>query len=217
MQTAQQIINNWINLKDISKPLDLNSLNLTELPTLPVNLKILYCSYNKLTTLPILPNTLIKLYCFNNQLTILPPLPNTLTVLICNNNKIKIINDIPKTIKQLNVDSYTIILNINELLEYKTINYFTFNEFYNQNIQKCFVNKTYLLNYKNINKWINNIEEYKDDDLLTFAYCISKTIKHISFVEFYDNVCKLGYKLNEFINNHNKIYFYVWIDNNSEV
>ena len=52
MDIAQQRINDWINLNDESKPLNLNSLNLTELPPLPNNLKILYCRDNKLTNLP---------------------------------------------------------------------------------------------------------------------------------------------------------------------
>jgi hypothetical protein len=55
-----------------SSILDLSSLNLTVLPTLPDTLTKLYCYDNQLTVLPELPDTLTDLFCYNNQLIGLP-------------------------------------------------------------------------------------------------------------------------------------------------
>lgn len=52
--------------------------DLTSLPKLPNQLKILHCSHNKLTSLSRLPDSLEILFCNNNQLTELPSLPNSL-------------------------------------------------------------------------------------------------------------------------------------------
>jgi len=61
---------------------------LTELPHLNDNLKVLNCSYNLLTWLPHLNDKLERLYCHHNQLTELPPLNNNLTQLYCFQNKL---------------------------------------------------------------------------------------------------------------------------------
>ena len=55
------------------------------MPTLPQNLKILYCFKNQLTSLPTLPQNLEILYCFKNQLTSLPTLPQNLDFSYSNN------------------------------------------------------------------------------------------------------------------------------------
>src|SRR4030095_12237570 len=58
----------------------------SNLPSLPLQLIHLECSYNQLTSLPSLPNSLLELYCSYNQLTSLPPFPTDLGTLYCNNN-----------------------------------------------------------------------------------------------------------------------------------
>jgi hypothetical protein len=78
------------------------------LPTLPQNLKILFCYNNQLTLLPNLPQNLEALFCYNNHLTSLPTLPQKLQQLYCSDNPIyKIVNSnslikIKKNIKILN-------------------------------------------------------------------------------------------------------------------
>jgi len=64
-----------------------------------VNLKYLYCSYNRLTSLPNLPDTLELLYCSDNQLTSLPILPDTLKYLVSRNNNILPPTILPKSLK----------------------------------------------------------------------------------------------------------------------
>ena len=65
------------HLSDDGKTLNLDYLNLTELPELPEGLERLYCYDNKLTELPELPEGLKTLKCDNNKLTELPELLKT--------------------------------------------------------------------------------------------------------------------------------------------
>jgi Leucine-rich repeat (LRR) protein len=94
--------------------LELADQNLTELPELPVGLKILNCSGNPLKRLPELPEGLTHLFCDNCELTELPKLPNSLERLICNNyldlgtecnkyrNKITSLPELPDNLIYLN-------------------------------------------------------------------------------------------------------------------
>ena len=59
-----------------------------ELPTLNVNLQILFCSNNQLVTLPTLNKNLQQLFCSNNQLTFLPSLNENLRLLTYDYNPI---------------------------------------------------------------------------------------------------------------------------------
>lgn len=61
---------------------------LTKLPALPSGLQELSCDHNYLTSLSALPVGLRKLNCHNNQLTILPSLPDSLLELYCGNNQL---------------------------------------------------------------------------------------------------------------------------------
>jgi hypothetical protein len=66
--------------------MNLNHKNLTELPSLPDDLKFLYCSGNKLTYLPQLPNGLIRIYCWQNFIQNIENIPKGLIELsICEN------------------------------------------------------------------------------------------------------------------------------------
>ena len=104
MEIAIQRVDEWIQIGDITAPLDLIHLGLTHLPDLPDTLKILYCNYNKLTSLPDnLPRNLEILYCSYNELTILPNnLPRNLEILYCSyNNKLTSLPDLPDTLQIL--------------------------------------------------------------------------------------------------------------------
>jgi Leucine-rich repeat (LRR) protein len=69
MQQAKLRIQQWIEKSDINIKLDLENLELTELPKLPDNLKYLTCSNNKLSSLPKLPTNLEFLNCSSNFTT----------------------------------------------------------------------------------------------------------------------------------------------------
>ena len=84
--------------------LDLNDLDLTELPPLPPNLKRLDCEGNRLTSLPPLPATLEILVCDHNQLTELPPLPPSLKVLSCVRNNLTLLPPLPLTLIELDCE-----------------------------------------------------------------------------------------------------------------
>jgi len=119
MEIANEIIRNWK-----SDALDLSNLGLTELPTLPEGLRILYCSNNRLDKLPdTLPSSIRLINCSYNQLTALPetlptslqflncsynyllrlpdPLPEGLLELYCNNNQITTVPELPPNLTEL--------------------------------------------------------------------------------------------------------------------
>jgi len=102
MEKAKEIIELWKKKKDTSYPLDLTGLKLTHLPSLPENLKGLYCSYNKLKDLPDLPSGLLILLCDNNELIALPDhLPNSITTLECNKNHLTYLPLLPDNLHDL--------------------------------------------------------------------------------------------------------------------
>jgi len=135
MDIAKEIIRNWT-----SDALDLSNLGLTELPTLPEGLRILYCSnnrldklpdtlpnsirlincsYNQLTTLPeTLPASLVYLSCSYNRLTHLPDtLPKGLLELYCNNNQITKMPELPPDLLEL-VCAYNPMTTFPRILDY---------------------------------------------------------------------------------------------------
>lgn len=77
------------------------SNNLTELPRLPKNLKILSCLRNKLSSLPKLPDTLIELDISFNEFKTLNNIPPNLVMLSCSDNQLEFIGKLPNTMKQL--------------------------------------------------------------------------------------------------------------------
>lgn len=101
MAEAQRRIDEWVAEGDETKELQLSGLNLTSLPPLPENLKIIFCEHNKLTELSGLPDTLIDLFCGDNKLTKLPTLPAGLDTLACGNNQLISIPTLPKKLRGL--------------------------------------------------------------------------------------------------------------------
>ncbi len=137
METAIQRVNEWIIQTEIdfnySRVLNLSYLDLTQLPTLPINLRELYCNNNKLIELPSfdsLPN-LYYINCNNNKLTSLCLLPKSLEVLTCEINELTHLPTLPNTLKKL-------ICCCNKLIELPTLPEklneldFDFNLFYNR-------------------------------------------------------------------------------------
>lgn len=74
------------------------------LPELPVGLKTLYCSGNKLEYLPTLPTGLENLNCSMNQLHSLPELPGRLDKLVCNANPLPHLPRLPASLQHLRCD-----------------------------------------------------------------------------------------------------------------
>jgi len=101
MDLAYIQIQYWIRNDNEEEMLNLNSLNLTFLPVLPRNLKVLSCRNNQLTNLNNLPENLKVLNCSNNLLTNLNNLPENLNVLDCSFNRLSILNNLPITLKIL--------------------------------------------------------------------------------------------------------------------
>ena len=97
MDEAKRRIAQW---KEGSN-LDLNSLGLTELPSLPSKLSYLYCYNNQLTSLPPLPSSLEILYCWNNNLISLPSLPSSLIELWCHANQLTSLSSLPPNLSRL--------------------------------------------------------------------------------------------------------------------
>jgi hypothetical protein len=165
------------------------------------------------------------LNCSNNKITIFDVQSlHNLQTLICDNNlgitylilihlqKLKFISIKNTGLKLGNIYYNLQIKNlIEDLFPFKYIDIETYNKFYIENIDKCFLNKTYRINYTNLNKWAIETLEYKlNFDIIYFIYAFIKTLTHISFKVFYDNACKLGYKLVELINtftNKNIVFF----------
>ena len=119
--------------------LDCFNNQLTSLPTLPENLKVLFCdmnqltllpdltrftnletlacSYNQLTSLPSLPQNIQAIYCCDNQLSSLPSLPENLKALSCYKNKLTSLPTLPQNLEIFcchNNPIYNIIINNND-------------------------------------------------------------------------------------------------------
>ena len=224
-------INNNLIVNICNLPQSLLQLNckfnrIKIIENLPTELLVLNCSNNLITKIINLPNKLNELNCNENYIHELPILPDSLNYIDITATYITTITNIPKNLMHLRFNETLVVLtylqyttlinnkNINAfnkylILEKIIINYDKFNEFYNQNINKCFLTDSYSLNTKNINKWLEKLNDYNDPDLLIFGYCIAKTINHISFKEFYDNLCKLSLKINTVINTKKNIYIYI--------
>lgn len=106
--------------------LNLERLDLTELPPLPSTVRNLNCNFNRnlvslpplheglerlsctgcgLSSLPPLPSTLKRLDCPSNRFTSLPPLPPSLKRLNCMYNKLTSLPTLPESLESLNCRS----------------------------------------------------------------------------------------------------------------
>ncbi|EFL91139.1 invasion plasmid antigen, partial [Candidatus Regiella insecticola LSR1] len=93
-------------LPDCVEELVVNDNQLTELPALPSSLKKLSVNDNQLTQLPALPSSLEGLFANDNQLTQLPTLPNFLKMLFATDNQLAALPDIlPNSLKSLDVSN----------------------------------------------------------------------------------------------------------------
>ena len=102
MEEAQRRVREWVE----GTRLDLSRLDLTELPELPVNLKELHITRNKLTKLPEnLPNGLTTLICTLNLITELPSaLPSSLQIIWCDSNNITSLPEsLPDSLTDINI------------------------------------------------------------------------------------------------------------------
>lgn len=77
---------------------------------LPIYLKNLYCSKNKIYKLDNLPTNLIVLDCSENNIVYLDNLPESLVILECSYNKLICLDNLPCGLKYLSCDYNEIIL-----------------------------------------------------------------------------------------------------------
>ena len=105
METAINIINEWIKKGDNKAILCLSYLGLEKLPRLPQSLQRLWCYNNQIKELPQLPQSLQILWCSNNQIKELPQLPQSLRELNCYNNQIKELPQLPQSLQELYCDN----------------------------------------------------------------------------------------------------------------
>lgn len=106
--------------------LTVNGLNITSLPPLPSDLKILKCSHTRITSIPELPFGFEALNCFSTPITSLPELPSTLEGLNCAGTQITSLPDsLPPNLEELYCD-YTEVTTLPKLpptLKYLSCNY----------------------------------------------------------------------------------------------
>jgi len=199
-----------------------NHNQITNLSTLPIKLTDLECNHNKLSSLPDLPNTLERLYCRDNKLSSLPTLPNRLQELDCRRNNLTTIPDSNSLQKLYFNGNPNLILtakqqefiknNINneDLIENKN----KFIIFYEENIQKCFmdINQTYPIDHTKLLKWV----EKKEDEILSsytpeWKFKFNQNLQHISFQTFYEQCCKIAIELISTIQNNkfSNVYLYL--------
>jgi len=108
MNIAGEIIqfNDYNSIDDIPTnivKLSFTNLKLLVLPNLHrfTQLRVLYCSHNRLTSIDNLPDNIEYIFCSNNQITCINNLPYWLTGLFCNNNKIRYIKELPPYLMRL--------------------------------------------------------------------------------------------------------------------
>ena len=139
-------LSNFINLKNLYCAYN----RLTELPPLNENLEILSCSHNFLKCLPPLNKKLKKLICYNNHIKIIPPFHSNLKTLYCSHNLLTCLPDLKK-VERLVCDGNNMLClpsitsNIHELYCDEISNYNVFNNF--NFIINCEIIKT-LLNFR---------------------------------------------------------------------
>ncbi|HAW3708027.1 TPA: E3 ubiquitin--protein ligase [Escherichia coli] len=90
-------------LENNESHLDLSTLNLTSLPSLPEHVRSLKIDHNALTSLPRLPDSLEKIEASFNQLTTLPELPESLKVLRVGGNRLSTLPELPSALEDISV------------------------------------------------------------------------------------------------------------------
>jgi len=103
--TRMEQLNRYLNsLSDDAMAMNLSSMFLKQLPDLSrfTNLRILYCSNNKIVRLPTkLPSTLQELDCSYNLISELPVIPDKLQILNCSNNHLNKLRNLPDGLQEL--------------------------------------------------------------------------------------------------------------------
>jgi hypothetical protein len=101
MEEAERRVEEWWSASDVDAMLDLCGLELDTLPAMPLPLRHLNVSYNKIATLPKLGKYLLTLGCSSNCLVDIPNLPPNLRVLACNDNRIRQLPALPRPLVHL--------------------------------------------------------------------------------------------------------------------
>jgi Leucine-rich repeat (LRR) protein len=194
---------NDLNLSDISCELpstlitlDIsdNNIHIFNYNLLPLGLKQLDMSYNKIKTIGFLPESLIYLDCCSNKIEKINKLPTKLQILDTNNNKIRSIARFPPELIYINC-SYNcleelpplehlqlimFLCNSNKLSILPNIN-FGNQSLSNNQYEYLYYKKEYILNYykyySSYGKVINGDAHYND-----FEMCIQINIDHIKYV-----------------------------------
>ena len=99
-------LKDYASIDDI--PLNIIKLNCnySKLKVLPdlsrfTQLRVLYCSNNRLTSIDNLPDNIESIFCSNNRITCINNLPFWLGGLFCNNNRIRYIKELPPYLMRL--------------------------------------------------------------------------------------------------------------------
>lgn len=198
-------IQGWIKMKDPSRTLNLNNLNLTEFPIdnipwyiesidckfndiqfLPdlnkfKNLKHFSCEYNNIKNNLILPSSLITLNCSTNRIKKLPNNLTKLEKLICNDN---LLSDIPTSmcnLKYLDCSNYTDLSSIPQ----ETIDILNENNDYvcNKNESKNIFKTLTLTNF-------NKLKELRFKNVHCEQFYLDTTKSSISVIDCSDNFLK---------------------------
>jgi len=202
---------------------------LTSLPDLPntlqtgkpeIGLRELDCRNNRLKYLPKLPKNLESLFCQRNKLTSLPDLPNILNELDCRWNNITSIPNFEQLQLQelyiygnpnlvLTTEQEEFLKNsiyIEDLIENKN----KFIIFYEENIQKCFmdINLTYPINHNKLLEWVEEKDTIYPSE---WRFKFNQNLQHISFQTFYEQCCKVAIELISTIQNgkFTNVYLYL--------
>lgn len=116
LEEAMQRIQAWIDKKKPHRWLNLEKLELTELPPLPSNLRNLKIGGNPIRSLKGLPLNLRKLIAWNTGITSLEDLPNRLVVLDCEGcNKLLDVNILIDSLYSLKLSHSEYIVSIRRL------------------------------------------------------------------------------------------------------
>jgi len=141
-----------------------------------------------------------------NGLHNLPSSLRTLTV----EEKSNSLTNLPELTKLPTTSRYNLRTLITDDNILKEKNFKVFDNFYQDNIQKCFMlpTETYPLNHTKLFEWVENknlgySEEWK--------FKFNKNLQHISFQSFYEQCCKISIELIEIIKtkSYTKVYLYL--------